>query len=66
MKKTILDLLVMIKENNAPQRFIWNKVLWYLGESDNAHYYANNGERRLEYIKLEWLDEEIEILDGDK
>lgn len=66
MKITLFELLKMIKEGNKPKRFIWRNILWYLEKSDTEHYYANNNERQFVYIELEWLDEEIEILEGDK
>ena len=66
MKITLFELLKMIKEGNKPKRFIWRNTLWYLGENDIEHYYAYNNERQFSYIDFEWLDEEIEILEGDK
>lgn len=64
-KITIYELLGLVKDGQAPKRFIKDNVLWHKGESDTDHYYCENGKCQLNYIKLSELNDEIELIDNE-
>jgi hypothetical protein len=64
-KITIYELLGLVKDGQAPKRFIKDNVLWYKGKSDTDHYYCENGKCQLNYIKLSELNDEIELIDNE-
>ena len=63
--KTIkkIDLINRIASGTAPERFICNDCLWCKGKSDKEHYYGENGKYQLNVIRLDELNDEVELLD---
>lgn len=63
--KTIkkIDLINRIASGTAPERFICNDCLWCKGKSDKEHYYGENGNYQLNVIRLDELNDEVELLD---
>lgn len=59
----IIELLNKIANGEEPERFIKNNILWYKGNSDKEHYYSEGRKCQLNYIKLDELNDEIELID---
>lgn len=62
----VIDLLNKIANGEEPERFIKNNILWYKGQYDKEHYYGEGGKCQLNYIKLDELNDEIELIDETK
>lgn len=66
MKKTIYELLGMIKDGKAPKKFIHDNQLFILDEEDNV-YRSHLGNRFGAMYQLDIkLNDEIEIIDIGK
>ena len=65
--KTIkkIDLINRIANGTEPERFIDNNILWYKGKSDKEHYYGEGGKYQLNVIRLDELNDEIELFDEE-
>lgn len=65
--KTIkkIDLINRIASGTAPERFIDNNILWYKGKKDKEHYYGEGGRCQLNVIRLDELNNEIELFDEE-
>ena len=65
--KTIkkIDLINRIANGTEPERFIDNNILWYKGKSDKEHYYGEGGKYQLNIIRLDELNDEIELFDEE-
>lgn len=60
-----IDCLNMIANGNGPERFISDNCLWYKGKSDKEHYYGEGGKCQLNFIKLDELNDEIELFEDE-
>ena len=58
-----IDLINRIASGTAPERFICNDCLWCKGKSDKEHYYGENGKYQLNFIRLDELNDEVELFD---
>jgi len=58
-----IDLINRIASGMAPERFICNDCLWCKGKSDKEHYYGENGKYLFNSIRLDELNDEVELLD---
>lgn len=60
-----IDLINRIANRTEPERFIDNNILWYKGKSDKEHYYGEGAKYQLNVIRLDELNDEIELFDEE-